>query len=180
VDLLVLASDHQQPGIWTISLEAYESGNFDDTTYGIATNIGVNTNDKDGALGNNYSIYYAVNENNEYVSPLYIDFLHPCLLFTSGESLADMIDAGFFNLPDSGKTLTNLMKKYLAASTEGKSEDDPLYGMVKADTSLVYYLCAMLNYQKSDTTNDSAKTNFWMVFACYYMTIDENNYQAIK
>jgi thiol-disulfide isomerase/thioredoxin len=180
VDLLVLASDHQQPGIWTITLEAYESGNFDDTTYGIATNIGVNTNDKDGALGNNYSIYYAVNENNEYVSPLYIDFLHPCLLFTSGESLADMIDAGFFNLPDSGKTLTNLMRKYLAASTEGKSEDDPLYGMVKADTTLVYYLCAMLNYQKSDTTNDSAKTNFWMVFACYYMTIDENNYQAIK
>jgi hypothetical protein len=178
--IFVLASDHEMPGIWTISLDAYESGNFDDTTYGIATNIGLNTNDKDGAIDKTHSIYYAVDDNNEFTSPIYIDFVHPTLLFTSGESLYDMIVNGYFNLPDTQGALTEIMLQYYEASIAGKSEDDELYGMVKADSQLVYYLCSMLDYQKSDTTNDSRGTNFWMIFGCYYMTIDSTNSHAIS
>lgn len=113
--------------------------------------------------------WYAVNENGEIGSPIYIDFVH-CNYFDrgtatrKGRSLKQLIDANFFD-----NNVNTVLKRYYIDSILDKDENDPLYGLVHADSTLVRVLQGVVEshveqYEKG-----------WMMFACYYQPYGPNN-----
>ena len=109
--------------------------------------------------------FYA-HENNEFGSPIYIDFVNANYFHIMGHSLKKMIDDGLFNLrPFGQRDYTDKIKEYYNRSIEGKSEGEELYGMTEASWDLVQIISDVL-YWRGD--KDGYDKNYWLSVATYY------------
>lgn len=173
VELLVICSDHVQPGIWDASVNEDDTVDYNNTTYAVSVSVTLHT---DG-------YYHAITDDYDIGSLIYVDFIHPSLIYSytdgSSMSLLGMIqDAKLFDFTSvGGGDFTETMMEYYYKSIEGKSEDDELYGMLAADKALVDLIVYMLS-QDDYYTTDAYSSNFWLTLCCYYMTVDSSNSQA--
>lgn len=113
-----------------------------------------------------YSDCFYAHENNEFGSPIYIDFVNANYFHIMGHSLKKMIDDGLFNLrPFGQRDYTDKIKEYYNRSIEGKSEGEELYGMTEASWDLVQIISDVL-YWRGD--KDGYDKNYWLSVATYY------------
>lgn len=113
-------------------------------------------------------------ENGVFKSVVYLDFIHDNYFVykINDENLIsapiyDMVCNGMFNLSDTyGEDYTGKMLEYYAKSTEGKTKDDELYGMVEVDEELCNILVTFA--QIASPEHDGRGSNFWLSMCCYY------------
>ncbi len=115
--------------------------------------------------------YWALDDEGEESSPVYIDFLRPSFLTFTNQvgiqfnySLEEMAILGMFDLTDRGGVdWTNEVKDMVARSKEGKATTDPLYGMLIADKEVVAPINALLGRYQEGTEEERG----WLQMACY-------------
>lgn len=113
--------------------------------------------------------YRVVDDNNNYASKVYIDFLNGNFFDKNGHSLYQIIEEGFFDFTNRGSgDYTQIMREYYYKSIAGKNENDKLYGLLQADEELVEILHYLISgYQEFNSSTELAKSGAWLQFACY-------------
>lgn len=112
------------------------------------------------ALDDFTGVYHHVTRG-ELASKVYIDFIHANFFDQNRNSLKGMVDQGLFNLGD--VDYTEKMNAYYEKAID-KDKNDPTYGMVEADKSLVQYLSAFLQAE----SGEGMSSGLWKAFAYYY------------
>ena len=104
---------------------------------------------------------------SEQGSVMYIDFLMPNFYDHKGHSIKELIDNGAFDFSDSlGVNYTDEMLAFYDRAISNKSQDDPTYGMVEANSRLVQLVTifARLNGDGDETVENG----IWKAFAYYW------------
>jgi len=108
---------------------------------------------------------YYKDENGDYGSVIYIDFIHGNFLDQNNRSLKELTEGGAFNFTaNGGNDYTALMLEYYEKSVQGKDETEELYGLLEADRDLV----ALLDKFASDSWESPLGMGCWLSLACYY------------
>jgi len=141
VNMLKVASTAE--GMWTYTLDGF--------IYYLAVPT---------VLGQDGIYYY--NDNNNYGSKMYIDFVHGNYFDQQNHTLEWMINNNYFG------DNTAKMKQFLAQSKRGKTKADPEYGLLEASSELVNILANFIQNFNSNFSSDGLNTGAWKMFACYY------------
>ncbi len=140
-----------EDGIWTYAVD--DKGNMLYEYY-----VAIPVARKEG-------IYYAVTNDNNYGSKVYVDFIHPNYFDENDNSLYSMIKAGVFDFSKAGgDNYTAEMTAYYQQSVQGKSFTDETYGMLEANENLV----SILNTLIMSYLGNGPEANAWLMFANYY------------
>lgn len=117
------------------------------------------------ALYNLDNSYWLKSGDNDYETPMYIDFIHQTYFDESGRSLKQLLDGNAFSnylTEEETAELQEYCDKALA-----KDENAQLYGLWEAERDLVALLNKCLN--STTTTND------WQQAACFVATYGTKN-----
>ncbi|MDE7453782.1 MAG: TlpA family protein disulfide reductase [Clostridia bacterium] len=118
------------------------------------------------ALNQQNNIYYHYT-NGKFGSKIYIDFLHSNYFDRNGHSLEEIVNNNYFNFKkNGGADYTPMMKTYLATATN-KDKNDPMYGLVEADKTLVN----ILSFACTLALEEPASSGAWEMFAVYMETV---------
>lgn len=110
---------------------------------------------------------YYFDDDGEYGSVVYFDFVHGTYMDNTNKSLEHMIKNGLFNLTDiGGEDYTEDIMYYFNLSIEGKDKGDLEYGLVEASSDLVTLMNLMLEQRLG--SENGASTGFWLSACAYY------------
>lgn len=114
---------------------------------------------------NDDGTYYAVTQNNELGSKIYVDFVRPNYFDANGHTLLEIIQEGLFDFTDlGGMDYTQTMLTFYYRSIQGKAVTDADYGLIEATEELV----AILDFLILVNQEEGSASNAWLQFACYY------------